>query len=278
MTEILKYSSWKHKHHTVLSSFHDKTIVISYSGGKDSSVLLHFFQQASQDYDFSFEVHGVGFPCHVFTADETRRLSGYWKERGIDIVWHKNDGVDDLRLQQLVDIGESPCVLCSEVKKSALFSHFRKKGSDMSRIVIVLGYSLWDLVSASIELTLRTKLGNSPDGCFHGKNSAERLEEISQRFFPVLELQDGLTVFKPLITYNDPDINGVITRNAIPLGKEECRYKGFRPKRLLSEYYGTFGLNFDYNKVHDFAKSVLDSPGIDYFQNISTLSYVEKMI
>lgn len=277
MTQRLSFSDWQQRHRTALETFQGKTIVISYSGGKDSSLLLNFFQQAAQVYGFKLDVHGVAYPCHIFPQDEQARLSRYWQSQGIDIAWHGATDSDAV-LDKVFDSKESPCVLCSKSKKQALYSHFNARDIDWKKTVIVIGYTLWDLASAVIEHTLRQSFGGGDQGDFQGRRAKDRFLEIAQRFYPVLEMENGLEVFKPLIHYNDTDIAQVVTALDIPLTRTECRFKLYRPKRLLAEYYTLFGLNFSYEDVFSFAQKAFDFPTQNFFQNQEISSYVSEMI
>jgi len=102
--------------------------------------------------------------------------------------------------------------------------------------------------------------------------------EISQRFYPMLRLANGLCVFKPLIQYNDPDIAAVVNAKAIPITNEACKFKDLRPKRQLSQYYRLFGLKFTYDDVYAFARKAFDIPDIDYFQQMDLTRYVNRII
>jgi len=278
MENDLSYFRWREKHHLTLKTFYKKKLVISFSGGKDSSLLLHFFIQAQQEYGFDLHAHGVAFPCHVLLPREQDRLSQYWQGHGIDIVWHGASDQQEAGLDQLFDKEESPCVLCGQTKKTSLFSYFETEQTDWSNMVVVIGYTLWDLASATIEHILRVGFGGGGTGNFQGKSPENRFLEISQRFYPLLELDNGLMIFKPLIYYNDSDISTAVKKNRIPLTHEQCRFKSYRPKRLLADYYTLFGLNFDYNDVFAFAKKSFNLPEKQFFQKLRLKAYVDQMI
>jgi hypothetical protein len=151
--------------------------------------------------------------------------------------------------------------------------------TDWEPLVLVMGYSLWDLISATVEHILTARLSHpdeSPSGRL--KPTEERFLETSQRFYPILKLNGGPSILKPLILYNDQDILDVISRHAIPLTQTICKYKDFRPKRLLAEYYHRSALEFDYQKVFEFAKKVLDLPEPSYYENVDPNQYLKKMI
>ena len=142
-----------------------------------------------------------------------------------------------------------------------------------------MSYSLWDLVSATIEHILGAHYSSDENTApFQKKNSEERFLGTFQRFYPLLRLKNGLTVFNPLIRYNDEEINNVISEKKIPLTTTSCRYREYRPKRLFAEYYKRSGLRFEFDKVFDFAKKSLNLPEISYFENLETETYVKKML
>ena len=278
MNNRLSYTRWIETHHSTLKAFASKQLVLSFSGGKDSSVLLHFFSLARQNYDFDLHVHGVAVPSHVLDTREKDRLSRYWKNRDIEIVWHGSDPEQEARMDEVVAKGESPCLLCSRIKKNRLLSYFNTRQVSQQNLVVVIGYTLWDLASATIEHTLRAGFGGGGTGNFQGTCPEDRFLEISQRFFPLLELDNGLTVFKPLIHYNDPQIQVAAEEYGIPTTRKDCRFKRLRPKRLLAEYYSMFGLDFNYDDVRAFAGKAFHLPEIDFFQSLDIKTYVHKMI
>ncbi len=278
MPNPLSYSNWQSFHHDTLKTFTGKDIVISYSGGKDSSILVDFFLRAQPIYGFTLHVHAVAFPTHVFPFEDKEALDQYWQDRGVNIVWHGPGTHCDADLDRLFDEKKSPCVLCSQAKKSSLFTHFKTQDTCWENLVIVIGYTLWDLASATIEHALRTGFGQGSAGSYQGRRPEDRFLEIAQRFYPLLTLSSGLSVFKPLIRYNDTDIADLTRTCDIPLTRGNCRFKSYRPKRLLAEYYSLFGLHFTYDDVYAFAQKAFDMPKIDFFRKIPMKDYVTQMI
>ena len=86
--EGLIYSSWKTDHRRILETFLGKQIIVTYSGAKDSSVVLHYMIQPAKEFGFHFGTHGVECPEHVFTGEDKHRLDAYWRERGMTSRWH----------------------------------------------------------------------------------------------------------------------------------------------------------------------------------------------
>jgi tRNA(Ile)-lysidine synthase TilS/MesJ len=278
MGSELNYPDWRADHRPILESLPGKTVMMLYSGGKDSSVVLHFMQQASNDFDFSFKTFAGLFPQHVFPPADRERLDRYWRRRGVGIDWHLVQETDD-RLDAAVAEQVSPCLICNTAKKMTLIRYLKKEAVDMRSLVIVMSYSLWDLVSASTEHTL-TSVYAHPDAMptVRHKSTEERFLETSQRFYPFLQFNSGFAVFKPLIRYNDQDIVKLIADEGIPLLSSTCRFRDYRPKRLFSRYYESMGLRFDFEKVLAFARTAHHLPDESVFTRLGEDSYLRGAI
>ena len=278
MNTSLNYSNWKKDCKSILESLPGKKIVVSYSGGKDSSIILDFISRAEKEFGFNFRTDAVRFPHHVFIDEEKEKLDSYWSERGVRITWHEVPETDQY-LHDAVEQELNPCSKCSLFKRNFIINYLKKSAENWKPDVIIMGYSLWDIVSATIEHTLGT-IYSLPGhlNLLRGKSPEERLNETSQRFYPLLNLQNGLTIFKPLIKYNDQDILNAISHAQIPLVSIPCIYKEFRPKRLLASYYRKLKLKFEYEKVFEFAKVTFNLPDISYYEQVGTTEYLNKMI
>jgi len=278
MKSRLNYSTWKTNNQAILEDFSDKKVMIPYSGGKDSSVVLYLIQKAAEEFDFSYEVHGVSFPAHVYSAGDLKKIDYYWHKRNVSIIWHKVP-VSDECLAEAVKNGQSPCLICIQMKKKLLLSQSSRMISDWKSIVIIMSYSLWDLVSATLEHISRATFSDKGySSSLREKSSDERFIETAQRFYPLLKIKGGPTIYKPLIKYNDQDIQNFISENSIPLTTTSCRYKQFRAKRIFATYYEKADLFFDYSKVLDFSKKALNLPDISHYEEIDMEKYMTTVI
>ena len=111
----ITYEKWRSDNKTELQKLEGKDVIVAFSGGKDSSVVLHFLDLARKTYKFNLEAGGIIIPEHVLTRDERNRLHGYWENRGINILWH-SVGDADKKLSEAPDQGISPCLICNRTK------------------------------------------------------------------------------------------------------------------------------------------------------------------
>jgi len=120
MNSLLNYSIWKNDHKSILPSLSDKKVIVAYSGGKDSSVALHFIQKAAKEFGFDFETHAAIFPHHVIRDVEKKKLDSYWRKRSVSITWHEVPETDE-HLVNALNQGFTPCLICNQTKKKKRF-------------------------------------------------------------------------------------------------------------------------------------------------------------
>ena len=84
--------------------------------------------------------------------------------------------------------------------------------------------------------------------------------ETAQRFYPLLKMKEGFTVFSHLVSCNANDILKALEQGGIPTLSIPCKFKEFRPKRILEKYYEKMGMRFDYKQVFDFARRSFGLP------------------
>lgn len=274
----ITYEKWHSDNKTELQKLAGKDLILAYSGGKDSSVVLHFLDLASRTYKYNLEARGIIIPEHVLTHDERTRLNEYWENRGINIFWHSVDD-GDKKLNEAPGQGVSPCLICNRTKKNELMEYFRRTRPNLEQLVMVVSYSLWDLVSATIEhITGGIYADRGLSSAAKGKQPEDRFLEIAQRFYPLIKLKSGLSVFKPLIYYNDQDILETVKENDLPLTIPTCDHKEYRPKRGFALYYHKMDHHFNYDKVLEFAQKSLNIPDVSFYSGMSTDVYLKEVI
>ena len=264
MNSAIDYHQWKEEHKTILDTFSDKNVMMLFSGGKDSSLALDLILRAKKEFGFDFSAHAGAYPVHRYPSKEKKMIQSYWNKRGIDIHWHDLGETDDYIKKEA-----NPCLGCQKLRKQMLKTTLGTMVNDWKSLVLVTSYSLSDIVSYSIEHILNDFFSNSIDP---GDN--KRFMETAQRFYPLLRMKEGYTVFRPLIKYNSDDIQEMIKQAGIPTLSIPCKFKEFRPKRILERYYQKMGIYFDYDKVFDFARESLGLPDINTYTSIDRDEYL----
>ena len=268
MNNTIPYETWRTADREILEGFQGKKLFVMYSGGKDSSLCMDFMLRAANEFGFDLEAHAGAFPPHRYGEEEKKRLGGYWEERGCRIVWHEI-GMTDEELAS----APNPCIACQGARKRVLNAILARSIQDWTRLVLVPSFTLWDIVGYSIEHVL--------DSLYSLRDTAEsgdqRFFETAQRFYPVISMTEGYTVYRPLIKYNGPDVTATVEQEGIPLLSVSCRFKEFRPKRILEAYYTKMGLRFDYDKVFRFAVTSLRLPDLRNYASLDREEYLKRI-
>jgi len=267
-TEI-DYTCWKKEHKSILELLSDKNVFMLFSGGKDSSLGMDFISRAGEEFGFDFEAHAGAFPVHRYSDADKKKIESYWAKRGVNITWHKLAETDN-DIEKAVD----PCLLCQKLRRKMLKTLLPELVDDWEKLVLITTYSMWDIVSYAIEHILGNIFSNSGKG--EGREN-NRFLETSQRFYPLLKMKEGYSVFRPLIRYNSNDIMKLIRQAEIPTLTIPCKFKGFRPKRILENYYEKMGIRFEYDQVFDFAKKSLNLPDISSYTSMEKEEYLLKI-
>ncbi len=267
---IIEYSEWKNDYKSILESFNEKRVLFGFSGGKDSSLGLDLILKAKNDFGFDFEVHVGAFPRHRYTTAERRKIGSYWSSRHIDIVWHDVPETD-----HMIRESDNPCHLCQTIRRKLLKSFVNQEVNDLERLVIITNHTLWDIVGYTLEHILAWEYSDS-DG-LRDIGKSKRFKETTQRFYPILKMEGGYTVFRPLIKFNGCDVIYTLEKKGIPVLSIPCEFREHRPKRVLETYYEEMGLRFDYDRVFEFAKRALELPDISVCTSIDKDTYLEEV-
>jgi tRNA(Ile)-lysidine synthase TilS/MesJ len=264
-----EYTTWKEAQGEILTSLKDREVAVLFSGGKDSSVLLHFLLAASEDVGFGFEVYTASFPKHRYAAAELDKIDAFWKGRGQTIRWCDVGPSDGL-----LETADNPCIVCIQTRKRMLHEAISEQFADLNNLVLVTGYTLWDLASYSLEY-LMGAVYTHPN-VEEVQRSRERFMETGQRFYPILKMAKGFSIYRPLLRYNTQDVLRIIQETSMPILSEPCRYARYRPKRIFESYYTSMGLRFDYDRLFDFARKCLGLPSMSDYRSMSEEYFLKR--
>jgi tRNA(Ile)-lysidine synthase TilS/MesJ len=240
---------------------------VLFSGGKDSSLALDLLLRAHKVFGFDCSAHAGIFPVHRYPDSEIIKITSYWQARGIKIQWHRVRETDEVLRNDV-----NPCLCCQKLRKKMLKAYLTSTVDDWKHLVLVTGYSLWDIVSYSLEHII-TNVFSSPATV----PDKRRFMETAQRFYPLLTMQEGYTVFRPLLKYEREEILTIINAAGIPTLSIPCRYSESRQKRVWEEYYRNVGAPFNYERVFDFARRCLGLPDIEAFTSIGKETYLRDV-
>lgn len=276
MKTALTYEKFVHDNSEYLKTFCDKHVYVAYAGGKDAAVILHFFTRAKKEFGFEFETHAAMYPPHMYTREDVQKLDSYWKNRGIQIVWHDVNKDEDA-VEKAIQQGTNPCEMCHLTKRQHFLEYLIATVKDWNSTVLILGWSLWDIVSYTLEYLLGSVYADR-EALYQGKTIKERFFRTSQRFYPMLQMKEGYALYKPLLRYNDQDIVKVVRDNEIPLLTTECKFRDYRPKRYFAECYLKMDMHFDYDKVMKFAREALNLEKQSSYEALNKEEFIKSII
>ena len=153
--------------------------------------------KCSQTMYDDIEAHGGIYPEHVLTAAQREPIDAFWKIRGIPIIWHRVAD-SDRELDRALSEGRDPCRICNQSKKAAILKDFASQNIHFGSIVAIMGYSLWDIVSAVIEHLLAARFQPQTDEVDHQADKLRaRYLETFQRFYPWMVFPSGAGTLIP---------------------------------------------------------------------------------
>ena len=261
------FQKWETHNRDYLNACRKKRLIVTFSGGKDSSACLFLLHKAKDQYNYDLEAHLYAYPRHIYKKGFKEELLSFWEKQGVKLFFHPSEEDDSLLEHQ-----ENPCIPCRGIRKKALFRLLSSTEKSMSNLVIVTGHSLWDLAGYILEIFIARELADYS----HHENpvSAEKFIEISQRFYPFIPMREGYAVFRPMLCLNQKEIEYILEAEALPALDTPCRYSRFRPKKVLGNYFQTFDCQFSYKKIIEFAQNKIGIPDTSKIKYLSQKEYL----
>lgn len=207
------------------------SVIMWYSGGKDSCALLDLLLRFKEDRNFSLEAYLAAIPHLVYKSkDRTQQEAmqanlDYWANRGIKINIlnpvmpdgraYKDDGE--------LDAFPTKCWGCEKIKSaSTLNAVIRAQKKDFT---IVTTHNTYDVLGYVMEMVhIAGGFENGWQDLEPGSLQYNRVMTLAGRCYPKFALKRGLTITqaRPLIDFSGPSIKGYIDERQIPLIPECC--------------------------------------------------------
>ncbi len=265
---------WEEENSSYLNECKGKTLAVTYSGGKDSSVTLYVLNRVKDKYNFLIEAYLYAFPVHRYTGDSLTVLERYWKGRGVHVSSYFPDTDDSI-----LEGADNPCRVCQNLRKKQLLTLFEMYKDKIEDLVIVSGHSLWDLAGYAVNRMVASQLSiASATAVSKESRTEERFLEVSQRFYPFFKMPGAYYIYRPMLFLNKGEIEYVLEEMKIPVLDKSCRYSELRPKKVLGYYFENFGYNFSYSSVFKFARQQLNIPDVSQFQKMSSRDFLANKI
>lgn len=263
------FNIWHKDNKAWLEQCRGKSLAVTFSAGKDSSVCQFFLNEVKKEYNFKLRAFMCAYPKHRYSDTVNNRLIEYWRDKGVELTVQKPEIGDDI-----MEKADNPCRPCQNERKRSLPEIFSYYSCNPDDIVIVSGHSLWDIAAYALNRITAEKLSvNNSDS---ETMSEARLLEISQRFYPFFTMPEGYAVYRPLLYLNQEEIHTFQKENSIPVIEKECRYSSWRPKNNLSGFFEKFGYKFDYETVFRFAKKQLNIVPLEEITKIGSKEYLSR--
>lgn len=205
-----------------------KKIIVLVSGGKDSNALITLLEEYRKQHELNIHYLNVMFPQDLFGKDliVRQQLIGEGLKNYTSVIPEEQEKV-------LAKTSE-PCRLCKDIREREIGRILEKENKE--DLIIMTGHTQDDIYAYFAEITgmhLRAAI-NTPD--YHNIQPIniclEHLEHLS-RFFPKLTLHEGTTLIKPLLGFNNKEIEDILRITNKQKHTTCCMYYCNRPKRNL---------------------------------------------
>lgn len=246
-----------------------KKVIITWSSGKDSTVLMDLLLKYRGEVSFEMEAVNVPFPQHVYNKDETNNIIAYWGKNGIKLTVLEVD----ISEEQIKNAKE-PCVECKNIRRKILKESFFNR-FNLNEIIIVSGHTLWDLAAYLFERTTGICSDNALLSELHDNT---RIIEIENKFYPKFIHASGATLIRPLSFINESELVSYIANHKLPYpsiyAPNACNYKLDRRKRIFIEYFDFARPNFQYELIKKFFEKNINYTNQEDFNSLEMETHI----
>lgn len=208
----------------------EKTVVLYFSGGNDSSALLDLLRRYRDEVDFDLRPYMFHYPKVAIREDACLELKNYWKEKGVDIT------LLDMPYPDEINVEGTACYTCMANRRKYL-AEYIPQTFDLKNLIITGGHNIKQDVNQYLAELLLLKY--APD--FSEQNRLARKLLIGWRIYPKKVFSPGHTVVRPMMDINDREIANYIEERGIPILRSKCPYLKKNYKRFFIEFLHHLG-------------------------------------
>jgi tRNA 2-thiocytidine biosynthesis protein TtcA len=171
-------------------------LLVAFSGGKDSFVLLHVLKRMQLIAPFNFDLAAVTIDAG--SGIDYTPLKEHCEKFGIKYIWYKTPIFEILEEKKRP--GSSPCSFCARMRRGALYTKAKELGFNK----LALGHHFDDAVETFYM------------GLFYNG--------IMRSMPPKYKAYTGLEVIRPMIKVREKWIEYMANKNNFPIisGEESC--------------------------------------------------------
>lgn len=245
------------KEHNVIPK--NKTVLVCFSAGKNSSAMLFLLNKYRQEKNFPLKVILFKYPFHVYNELDAKIT--YWKKQGITI-----DVLTPSVTDSALNKAKNACVWCKQIRRKLFKEYVKEEKLNLQDVVLATGHGLWDLNAYLAEIQSWPKEKRTPQN--------ERFLELTHRFFPKIKIKNEITFIRPCITINDTEIIELLKTESIPHQTVRCTFENTRPKRLLFKHFLAENLSFEYEETMTALKQLCNVPVQKDFEMLAFEKYL----
>lgn len=241
-----------------------KRVALFWSGGFESNYLLKLMLENELYKLCSLEVVSILFPQDVYDREKMGRVKQWLRSHNIGAHFYYPETV----MERDISSYGSACLKCKSVRREAIhtFLESQKKNSPM---ILMTGHNVDDVASYMLENIAVTldcgKIANR-----------SRFLETTNKFLPVFEHCDSLTVFRPLLRYSKK----LLEQDSFGQWDEwlfditvKCYWANQR-KRILQHYLTTSGIEPNFDRAYSAFLKLFSLPTIEEFRTLPIEIYL----
>lgn len=209
-------------------------VLMWYSGGKDSNVLLDLLVKYKQRHDFKLSVYLVTVPFMVYRSGDEKQKDAmknnldFWRHKGIfiNLIIPRLPNGDLYTDDSNLDLWDTKCYSCEKIKTASLSRIVKEQKKDF---IIATPHSVYDILGYVMELVhLSGGLPHGWEDIDKHSEEYERLMILARRCYPKVSIKGNpkISYIRPLIDAPSKLFIEYNNKEGIPIIPENCKNIG----------------------------------------------------